>query len=372
MILGIDPKVDYAFKLLFGRESSRDLLVHLLNAVLKPGANEQIVSLEILNPFNDKDTEDDKLSVVDVKARDQLARLFNVEMQLFVTLIFRPRSLYYWSRLYQEQMKDGKSYQNLKPTHSICIVNDKMFRNKPGFYTRFHLQSDDGVVFSDHLVVHVIELGKFTKTIDVLADNLDIWCYFLKHAANLDLDQLPEILRIGPFKKAMEILTVITQDDIEREKYEARLKRQLDEASLKIEREELEQELREFAEQIKQHAEQIAKREEQLRQHKEQLRQHKEQLRQNEEQLRQHEEQVRQRDEQVRQRDEQVRQRDEQVRQQAEELRQTLHTLKEALVGKIHLGQRLSKKLLTPREELLTLDVAILEKMSAELEAELQ
>jgi hypothetical protein len=36
MILGIDPKVDYAFKRLFGREQNVALLISLLNAVLQP------------------------------------------------------------------------------------------------------------------------------------------------------------------------------------------------------------------------------------------------------------------------------------------------------------------------------------------------
>ena len=34
MILGINPKVDYAFKKLFGSPSHKGLLIHLLNSVL--------------------------------------------------------------------------------------------------------------------------------------------------------------------------------------------------------------------------------------------------------------------------------------------------------------------------------------------------
>ena len=40
----------------------------LLHAVLKP--EKPIVELQILNPFNEKDAADDKLSVLDIKARD--------------------------------------------------------------------------------------------------------------------------------------------------------------------------------------------------------------------------------------------------------------------------------------------------------------
>ncbi|MBI4861517.1 MAG: PD-(D/E)XK nuclease family transposase, partial [Candidatus Riflebacteria bacterium] len=35
MRLGIDPKVDFAFKWLFGSEANKPLLVHLLHAVLQ-------------------------------------------------------------------------------------------------------------------------------------------------------------------------------------------------------------------------------------------------------------------------------------------------------------------------------------------------
>jgi len=35
MILGIDPKIDYAFKLLLGRDKTRPLLIDVLNGVLQ-------------------------------------------------------------------------------------------------------------------------------------------------------------------------------------------------------------------------------------------------------------------------------------------------------------------------------------------------
>jgi len=73
MILGIDPKVDYAFKRLFGSERTKDLLIHLLNAILKPSPGEQVVDVILLNPFSDKEVLDDKLSILDVKARSSRA-----------------------------------------------------------------------------------------------------------------------------------------------------------------------------------------------------------------------------------------------------------------------------------------------------------
>ena len=53
MPLGIRPTVDFVFKLLFGNRRNVDLLIHLLNSVLRP--IHPIQTVEILNPFNDKE-----------------------------------------------------------------------------------------------------------------------------------------------------------------------------------------------------------------------------------------------------------------------------------------------------------------------------
>jgi predicted transposase/invertase (TIGR01784 family) len=71
MVPGVDPKVDYAFKRLFGRPENGDLLLDLVNAILRPPPGRRVAALDILNPFNDKEALDDKLSILDLRARDQ-------------------------------------------------------------------------------------------------------------------------------------------------------------------------------------------------------------------------------------------------------------------------------------------------------------
>ncbi len=51
MLPGIDPKVDVAFKKVFGSEPWRHLTVSLINAVLSPVRWGRMVDLELLNPF---------------------------------------------------------------------------------------------------------------------------------------------------------------------------------------------------------------------------------------------------------------------------------------------------------------------------------
>ncbi len=48
MILDIDPKVDYAFKRVYGREENRDVLESILEAVLANTEFGVITDLEIL------------------------------------------------------------------------------------------------------------------------------------------------------------------------------------------------------------------------------------------------------------------------------------------------------------------------------------
>jgi predicted transposase/invertase (TIGR01784 family) len=122
MIVDIDPKVDYAFKHLFGREATRPILIDLLNQVLQPAVGHEILEVELLNPFNPKEALDDKLSILDIKARDQAGRQFNVEMQMSPFRHFEKRILYYSCKLYQQQLHHGQSYLGLKPTISISLT----------------------------------------------------------------------------------------------------------------------------------------------------------------------------------------------------------------------------------------------------------
>ena len=48
MILGIDPKVDYAFKYLLGRDSTRSILIDVLDKVLEPPIGHEILDIELL------------------------------------------------------------------------------------------------------------------------------------------------------------------------------------------------------------------------------------------------------------------------------------------------------------------------------------
>lgn len=153
--LGIDPTVDYAFKKLFGDPANSDLLIHLLNAVLSLPS--PVTEVQILNPFNEKDFAEDKLSVLDIKAATANQAWFNIEMQSHTVGWLRQRIVYYNACLFVEQLREGEHYHGLLPAISICFLKEPLFPGVATPHLRFSLIDDNQHVrLSDSLEIHTI------------------------------------------------------------------------------------------------------------------------------------------------------------------------------------------------------------------------
>jgi predicted transposase/invertase (TIGR01784 family) len=232
MILGIDPKVDYAFQYLLGRESTKSILIDVLNIVLNPPPGHEIVEIELLNPLNLQEALDDKLSILDIKARDRSGRLFNVEMQMLAQAYYAKRVVYYSARLHKDQLNEGQDYGLICQTISINFLNHVLYPKVADYHLRFHLLEDTHhFQMTDDLEFHILQLPKFNKELNELKTGLDIWLYFLRNAEKIDPDALPAVLEHPTIVRAIEELKMLTQSDIEREKYESRRKFQLDQDS---------------------------------------------------------------------------------------------------------------------------------------------
>ena len=137
MSLGIKPIVDFAFKKVFGSPENAPVLIGLLNAILRLPS--PVVQVEILNPFSYQDFADDKLVVLDIRARDSEGRWFNVEMQVTIFGGLLQRLVYYACSLYLAQLKSGQNYADLRPAISICLLSEILFRVSPAPHHRFRL-----------------------------------------------------------------------------------------------------------------------------------------------------------------------------------------------------------------------------------------
>ena len=107
----ITPRVDIAFKKIFGVEENKDLLMLLINAIVSE--DDQVADITLLNPYNAKNFKKDKLSILDIKAQGVDGKRFNIEIQISDEADYNKRALYYWARLYTEQLKESEDYGQL-------------------------------------------------------------------------------------------------------------------------------------------------------------------------------------------------------------------------------------------------------------------
>jgi len=106
--------------------------------------------VEILNPYNEREFLDDKLSIVDVKARDALGRLYQVEIRILVHADLPARMLYAWADLYSQQLHSGQDYRELRPTYALWLLGDYLLRDDPAYAHRYRLRDERGRTLLEH------------------------------------------------------------------------------------------------------------------------------------------------------------------------------------------------------------------------------
>ena len=85
----VDPKIDIAFKKIFGDTQKKHILISLLNAVME----KDIVEVEILNPYQLPKLPELKYTVLDIRAKDKNGEEYIVEMQANPYAFFDKRAL---------------------------------------------------------------------------------------------------------------------------------------------------------------------------------------------------------------------------------------------------------------------------------------
>ena len=227
----ISPRVDVAFKKIFGVEENKDLLISLINSIV--GKEDQVLDITLLNPYNPQNFRQDKLSILDIKAKGIDGKRFNIEIQISDEADYDKRALYYWAKLYTEQLKVAQDYSTLAKAIGIHILNFTSIPESENYHNVFHIiEKENGFAYFKDLELHTIELNKFTcdsseELQDIVAKTrnaLDMWLTFLTRHDLLKADKLPKELDNDKLKKALKVLDVLNFSEEERELYEDHLK----------------------------------------------------------------------------------------------------------------------------------------------------
>ena len=219
---------DYVFKRIFGKGGNEKILKSLLEAILRI----EIQKIEIKNPEIPKETIDEKLSILDIKAEINDNTIIDIELQVGNTTAIERRLVVYNAKLIAGEIKVSEKYQKAKDTIVICIINDNVVKRNAYLslamlkyeeteeirYVNMEYEKEEEYL-TDMVKYYIIELPKFKKKKPKVADLLEKWLYVIGGDRKMMEECKKENEEI---KEAVEQLTQMSADEYERELYEIR------------------------------------------------------------------------------------------------------------------------------------------------------
>lgn len=223
----VDVKNDIAFRKIFGNENRKETLISFLNAVLDFHGDQQIVRVTILNPYQLPKLKGGKVTIIDVKAIDQIGRSYIIEMQVGDIDGFEKRVLFYSSKSYSDQIKRADFYRKLRPVLFIGILDFKHTENEKYISRSQVCDIETGEQTMKDMEFTFIELPKFKLELRELTTLVEKWVYFIKNAENLAI--VPENTDDEGLKSAYEEANVQTWTQEELDAYDYAFMREEDE-----------------------------------------------------------------------------------------------------------------------------------------------
>ena len=201
----INMLTDFGFKLIFGTDANKDLLLDFLNAVLKIKGG--IKELNYVNPEKKGHIKSDRTTIFDLHCTTGKGEKIIVEVQNHSHKNFVERVIYYVSRAIQEQGKKDKNWNyELCPVYSVNIVNfrlNKTEKNADKYLSYIQFTDiETHKVFYKKLTLVYIELKRFKKKITELNTIVEKWVFLFKNLHKLK--NLPNIYEQDIFMKLFE------------------------------------------------------------------------------------------------------------------------------------------------------------------------
>ena len=215
----IDPRIDFAFKKIFGSEDAKDILVSFLESLMGLEGDKRIQKVTLMDPFLAPRVRDMKESVLDVRCQDHRGVSYIVEMQVRKTQAFLKRIQFNTAKTYVNQIARGEEYPKLNQVIAVTITDFTLFEDFKHCVSNHRTQETvTGNTLLQEVVYWFIELSKFNKGLEELNDRLDKWIFFIKTASVLE--DVPDRLGEAPFRHAFERARLANMDKEELEYYD--------------------------------------------------------------------------------------------------------------------------------------------------------
>lgn len=219
----INPFTDVGFKMIFGQEISKPLLVDFLNCLLT--GERHITDVQFMDKQQLPEGQDDRGLIYDVYCKTDTGERIVVEMQNRSQAHFKDRALLYLSKAVVGQSRKGKEGS----TYAVSAVYGIFFMNfrESAFGDTF--RTDVGLcdlrsheLFSNKMRMVFLQLPLFEKTADNCENFFERWIYVLK---NMEiLNRMPWAAQYAAFQRLSEICEVAALTPQERQRYEESIK----------------------------------------------------------------------------------------------------------------------------------------------------
>lgn len=212
------PTVDFCFQELMNNPKVRKGFV----AALLKIAPDSIESTSLLPTLLPREAPNDKLGILDVYILLTNGTQLNLEMQVRYFAYWDERVLFYLSKMFTNQLKEGDDYENLKKCIHVSILDFIHFPEDKQCYRTIHLRDDEtGALYSDKLELHIFELKKLPEEVKT-GDDIIAW---MKFFSGKNREELKRMANTNEYiDEAYNTLLKLSADDIKRLEYEAREK----------------------------------------------------------------------------------------------------------------------------------------------------
>lgn len=212
----VKPLNDFIFKKVFGEKGNEDILISFINAVLKRTNKEPIVEIEIIdNKQLTKEVINDKTGIIDVRALTAKGENVDIEVQLTDQGNMDKRTLFYWGKMYLENIKQGEDYTSLEKVIAINILDFDYLKTE-SYQSSFHLWEDieKNYMLTDMVEIHFLELPKFRrkKNKNYKDSAIERWLAFLEK--DIPETTLRELMDLEPaIEKAEKRIEYLSSDE---------------------------------------------------------------------------------------------------------------------------------------------------------------
>jgi len=216
----LPPTDDWIFKLLFGDERNKSILIDLLQSFVELPDEEY--ELTFLDTYLKPETEDDKLGIVDVKVQTKTGKIINIEIQVNPIRNIGKRLSFYKSKLIVEQISKSEYYNVIEKVICICITSFEIFTGVKDYINNFRfINQKNGLYFEDvPEEIFTLELPKVPVTNDGTAPWE--WMQFLRAKRKEEFEMVA--IKNPEIRKAVNTLYELSADEKIRTEYDMRQK----------------------------------------------------------------------------------------------------------------------------------------------------